>query len=417
MIIVTCRFELLKRVLLMLSKQDIEGLIPIGELDYEVVKRRRVNGEAFYILHNLKRDSYIRLNVEYFRAFIALTHRTPVTDLEIPVNHNQNGDCAFKSFIHMLTATGFLSPEETTCDESDSHGSLKESTLNRILNKIIRMRLSIKEPDRFIAGLYDYVGNFLFSRWAILFYSLLIIPGIVAFLLGGLILASSSKTGPPGWMFAISIAGGIMSLFLHELGHALTCKHFKRKVSACGLMLYWGMPVAFVDTTDAYMLPRRQRVAIDLAGIAVNLVLFSICGLVGYFTSSPGIWLVGLINLFQILINLFPLVKYDGYYALSDLLEYPDLREDAISLFFDGLFWRRLWINRSLDIEQAMLIVFGAFSVAGTALLMFVALLTIYSYLVRYTPEGIPEYYPKLITLAIGLILFRMAFRKIQSQK
>jgi putative peptide zinc metalloprotease protein len=128
---------------------------------------------------------------------------------------------------------------------------------------------------------------------------------------------------------------------LHELGHAVAAHRNGAKCKEIGLMFLVGMPTLYCDVTDAWSVPSRwQRVMISFAGIYVELMIAMV---------AAGLWLVapaGPLNtfLFQIvslcgistlLINGNPLLKYDGYYMLSDAFECPNLRQAA-----DGQ-WRR----------------------------------------------------------------------------
>jgi putative peptide zinc metalloprotease protein len=72
----------------------------------------------------------------------------------------------------------------------------------------------------------------------------------------------------------------IPPLIIHELGHALTTKDYGREVHCSGLMLYFGVPVAFVDTTDIWMEGTRVRWAVTWAGRYTGLIAGAICMLV-----------------------------------------------------------------------------------------------------------------------------------------
>jgi putative peptide zinc metalloprotease protein len=54
-------------------------------------------------------------------------------------------------------------------------------------------------------------------------------------------------------------AAAILPVMIHELGHALTVKHYGREINAGGLMLYFGLPAAYVDTTDIWRPPRASQ--------------------------------------------------------------------------------------------------------------------------------------------------------------
>src|SRR5204863_9222398 len=74
------------------------------------------------------------------------------------------------------------------------------------------------------------------------------------------------------WL-AVSLAFAlflVVSILLHELGHALTCKAFGREIRRGGFMLFFGFPACFVDTSDIWLDPRRRRIAVSGAGATVD---------------------------------------------------------------------------------------------------------------------------------------------------
>jgi putative peptide zinc metalloprotease protein len=142
------------------------------------------------------------------------------------------------------------------------------------------------------------------------------------------------------------VALAIVKVF-HELGHALTCKHFGGEVHELGLMLLAFTPCLYCDVSDAYQLPdRRKRILISAAGILVEFVLAALAVIVWWF-SQPGIVNLVALNIVLIstvstlVVNGNPLLRYDGYYILSDLTETPNLWQRSRQVLGD--FGRR-WL-------------------------------------------------------------------------
>ncbi|WP_189171169.1 cyclic nucleotide-binding protein [Pilimelia anulata] len=120
----------------------------------------------------------------------------------------------------------------------------------------------------------------------------------------------------------------VFALAVHELGHALAAKHAGREVPAGGVLLYFGIPSVFVDTTDAWLAGRRARLTVTAAGPAATLVLAGAAQLVGLVLPpvAPVAFALAFVCYFQTLINLCPLLPLDGHYLLADWLEIPGLR-------------------------------------------------------------------------------------------
>ena len=127
-------------------------------------------------------------------------------------------------------------------------------------------------------------------------------------------------------MWAVSIA-------IHELSHALTCVHFGGKVESMGLGLMWGViPFAFADVTSSYLIERKsQRQWIMIAGTMGSMFTIAVAVYLIHWlpTESPirigAIWFIVASSATNLIFNLAPFLKLDGYYMLSDALDVPNL--------------------------------------------------------------------------------------------
>jgi len=124
---------------------------------------------------------------------------------------------------------------------------------------------------------------------------------------------------------------------IHELGHGLTCKHYGGEVRELGLLLIVFSPFFYVNVSDSYLFPRKhQRVLVAAAGIAVELVIAAITS-IAWSLSRPGparevlFGLMMITSIWTVLFNANPLMKFDGYYMLSDLTGIPNLRQKAMN--------------------------------------------------------------------------------------
>jgi putative peptide zinc metalloprotease protein len=125
---------------------------------------------------------------------------------------------------------------------------------------------------------------------------------------------------------------------LHELGHAISCKHFGGECHQIGPMLLVFTPALYCDTSDSWMLPSRfQRAWVGLSGVAVEVVIAAAATLV-WAATAPGLVHYIAMNVMLVcsvstlLFNANPLLRYDGYYVLSDLVDVPNLAEKSRTL-------------------------------------------------------------------------------------
>ncbi len=140
---------------------------------------------------------------------------------------------------------------------------------------------------------------------------------------------SQAMLGVANWLPLVVVF--VLIKLLHELGHVLTCRRFGGECHELGVQVLLFMPLFYGDVTDAWMLSRRwPRIAISAAGIFVELSLAAIATWLWWW-SVPG-WLNSVFlnamlvcSVNTLLFNGNPLLRYDGYYVLSDLWNRPNL--------------------------------------------------------------------------------------------
>jgi len=122
---------------------------------------------------------------------------------------------------------------------------------------------------------------------------------------------------------------------LHEFGHACAVRAWGGEVHEMGLMLLVLMPVPYVDASAASAFPQKwRRVVVGCGGMIVEVFVASIA-LLFWLEMQPGVPRAILFNVMLIagvstvLFNANPLLRFDGYYILTDLLEIPNLRTRA----------------------------------------------------------------------------------------
>jgi putative peptide zinc metalloprotease protein len=127
---------------------------------------------------------------------------------------------------------------------------------------------------------------------------------------------------------------------IHEFGHGFACKYFGRmqhmggRVHAMGVMLLVLMPAPYVDASSAWVLRNKwHRAVIGAAGMYVELAVAAVAAVVWSLTGKDTTVhaiahnMVFVASISTVLFNANPLLRYDGYYILSDLLEIPNLAQ------------------------------------------------------------------------------------------
>jgi putative peptide zinc metalloprotease protein len=122
-------------------------------------------------------------------------------------------------------------------------------------------------------------------------------------------------------VIALVLAGALF----HEFGHATACAFGGARPGAIGGGFFLMWPAMYTDVTDCYRLRRSGRVRTDLGGIYFNAVFGIIVGYVYWATGYAPFLLVLLMTNLMMIEQLMPFMRFDGYWALSDLAGVPDL--------------------------------------------------------------------------------------------
>ncbi len=137
---------------------------------------------------------------------------------------------------------------------------------------------------------------------------------------------------------------------VHELAHGIVLRHYGGRTPEMGLALLMLMPAPYVDASDANRLERStHRAAVSAAGIGAELIMAAAAFLL-WLWLEPGLIRDGLLaiavigSFSTVIFNANPLIRFDGYYVLTDLIELPGLAERS------SAYWRQLWQHRLLGL-------------------------------------------------------------------
>ena len=136
------------------------------------------------------------------------------------------------------------------------------------------------------------------------------------------------------------LASVIVATVFHELGHASACRYGRGRPGVMGVGLYLVWPAFYCDVTDAYRLNRRARLRTDLGGVYFNAIFALLVGAAYFATGEEAILLASVIQHIIMLQQLLPLLRFDGYYVLTDLTGVPDILS-RIKPIFRSLLPRR----------------------------------------------------------------------------
>ncbi|MDR2346363.1 MAG: biotin/lipoyl-binding protein [Planctomycetaceae bacterium] len=251
----------------------------------------------------------------------------------------------------------------------------KKQELFQKFTNVLAIKFKGFDPDTILTALYRYVYPFFHSVF--IFFSLVlclsaILLVVINFDTFRSKLPEFNKFFSPLNILLLSAALGATKI-LHEFGHGLTAKHFKGECHEMGVMFLVLTPCLYVNVSDSWLLPCKwHRIGIALAGMYVECVLAAICTFVWWFSNDGFLNYLALNIMFvssvsTIVFNINPLLRYDGYYVMSDLLEIPNLRQKSTKILTRKCMQWFLGMEQPEDpfLPQSNQILFAAYSVAA----------------------------------------------------
>lgn len=393
-----------------------------------VARRHHYQGRSYWIVKEPLGLRYFRFHEEEYALLMMLDGQTSLDELksrfEAQFRPQKITREELQQFIGMLHRSGLVTADAPGQDVQLLKRRRKQKR-RQLLAKAANL-LSIRfrgfDPERLLSALYPKVRWF-FSVWTV---AICLCLGLAALLLVT-VEFHEFRSRLPGFhdffnfrnALWLALTLGITKV-LHEFGHGLSCKHFGGECHEMGVMLLVLTPCLYCDVSDSWLLPSKwRRAAIGAAGMYVELVLASLATFIWWFTEPGLLHYTGLNIMFvcsvsTILFNINPLLRYDGYYILSDLIEIPNLRQKADQLLHRKLGQWLLGIEPPDDpfLPQQRPWLFAGYSVAAAVYRWFVLAAILWFLYQFFKPMGLESIGATfaLVSLAslVGMPLYKL---------
>ena len=329
------------------------------------ISEQTVAGEISYVIKNRETNSYNRYGIiEYQLLSLCDGTRTAAEIAQSMCEKDPESQMTEADVLE------FLDSVEVDMWER-SIGEKNLAVLERIRDErkgrveqssVLYMSFKAWDPDKTLEKLDRYLW-WMFTNGFVIFSLFIFVVAI--YLLAGdwnrvqqdtsALYNFANKSAYDIWIFWILLLGlGA----IHEFGHGLTCKHYGGEVHQMGFLLIYFTPAFFTDTTDILLFQTgTPRQWVIFAGIWIELVICGLAAVVWHFT-APG----SLVNDFfykmmllsgiqGALVNLNPLIKADGYYALSQFLRIDNLREESFA--FLRAWTQKYILRRDMDLPPS----------------------------------------------------------------
>lgn len=204
------------------------------------------------------------------------------------------------------------------------------------------LRFKVYDPDWLLERLVPRLA-FLFTPWFATISGALILLALGTTITNRYELAGELRNLVGLATIPVIVVVLFALVSVHEFAHGLACKRYGGGVHEMGFMLLYFQPALYCNVSDAWLFPeKRQRLWVGFAGPYAELTLWAGATLLWRLTDpEAGIHVLALIvagsSGIKTLLNFNPLLKFDGYYLLSDLLGVPNLRSKSFAYLSDRL--------------------------------------------------------------------------------
>jgi putative peptide zinc metalloprotease protein len=279
--------------------------------------------------------------------------------------------------VQLLRGGGFLADKYVDSRAALANALESRSAFQRRSQEALRtMTLEWKGAEKFVQWGYRNVLRPAFTAIGAVAAAALALGGFIAFVLvlvnDDLTLTSQSI----GVALLLFLVLDVLTVFIHEMGHATYLVHYGRRVKGAGFRIYFGIPSFYIEASDALMLTRRQRILQSFAGPYFQAVAAGAAAVALFLFPSSAIALVlytfVILNYFILVLNLIPLLELDGYYMLADALRISDLRPRSLAFVRHDL-PRKIWHRERFGVGDIGMAAYGILGIAFTVLILLFA--------------------------------------------
>lgn len=351
------------------------------------VTRQHYRGRRWHVVHDPTSNQFYRLNPIAY-DFVGMLDGSRDVESAWNASLTKFGDAAPTQNEIIQLISQLYQSNLLACDAPPETEQLLQRGRDRLKKKaaaqaigIMYFKIRAFNPDRILSAcepiLRPFINIYGFIAWcALLAWALFTVIPHWETLAANF---SSQHLFEASHLWLVPLAF-IITKAVHEFGHGIVCKRYGGQVPEFGFMLLVLLPAPYVDASAAWAFPSKwKRMAVGAAGMMFELVVASIAAFVWVYEHSRGtgesvvarlaynIMLSASIS--TVLFNINPLMRFDGYYMLADLLETPNLAQRSNKMlmhYFQKYVYRlkNLTPPSNLPGETAILTIYGVLAFA-----------------------------------------------------
>ncbi len=331
---------------------------------------QQFRGEPSYILEDTLSGQFFRIGLREENLVRRLDgSRTGLEILEaIDPEDTENLNLReVLQLLSMLRAAGLL--DGCPPDEAASPSLLRRA----IAKNPLFLRIPVGNPDPLLTRAERWT-RWIFQPWFVLLASAVFLCALLAIAGDWQRFSDRAQSvlAADNWLWLFVTFLGLK--LVHETGHGLVCKHFGGRIPEFGIYFMFFTPLTYVDATSSWAFPSRQiRMLVAASGMIAEVFVAALAALVWASTDTGLLNTLAYNTIFSatvvtLLFNLNPLLRYDGYYFLSDLTGVPNLYARAGAAAAGWIKWL-VFGTRPEEPEEAWIAAYGIACMVWRALL------------------------------------------------
>lgn len=325
-------------------------------------RRQRYHGKSYWVVKEPIGLNYFRFHEEEYAILCMLDGRSSLESIKERFEQEFTPQKItfqdLQQFVGMLHRSGLVLADAVGQGHQlrKRRDQKKRRELLGKFTNVFALRWRGFDPERLLNRLYPFTSWF-FTRPAIVLNVTMAICALLLITIQFDVFRSRLPTfhqffgNWQNWLVMAIVMG--VAKVLHEFGHGLSCKHYGGECHEIGFMLLVFTPALYCNVSDSWMLPSKwKRAFIGAAGMYVEMVLATWATFIWWFTAPTTLLnqvclsLMFICSVSTLLFNGNPLLRFDGYYILMDLIEIPNLRQKATEVL------KRFMVHLCLGIEQ-----------------------------------------------------------------
>ena len=310
--------------------------LKVSLLHNVTVQKQYFRGEKWYVIKDAFNNKFFRIKPEAYQFVMRLTTLKSVEEiweaylLAYPdVAPTQEEVVTLLSQLHINNLLYFKNNPHND-DIFERHLEQKQKIFQGKLTNFLFIKVPIFDPEVFLRSVQP-LTNVIFSLKGFILWLVVVVYGVkIVIENSSSVVQQAQGILAPGNFIFLYMALFLLKV-LHEFGHAMMCKKFGGPVHTIGIMFLVFTPLPYMDASSSWSFRNKwHRTLVGSAGMIIELFIAAIAAVVWANTGeglihsmSFNLMVIGSVS--SLLFNANPLLKFDAYYMLSDMLEIPNL--------------------------------------------------------------------------------------------